>query len=107
MTNRERDHVKSHIELAIERARDGVSDSIDELDRKMRDTLNFKQIASDHAWQLVGVGAAFGFLVGVGVPKVLVRTIQLGVPLALAVQIVRKRQKRSALPPIEETGEWT
>lgn len=95
MTNKDSDHVKAHIELAIERARDGVSEKIDELDQRLRGSLDFKQIASDHAPQLMAVGAAVGFLVGFGVPKVMVRTIQLGVPLVLAVQIVRRRRQKA------------
>ena len=97
MTGSNRDHVKAHIELAIERARTGLGERIDELDEKLRGSLDVKQMASEHAPQLMAVGAAVGFLVGFGVPKVFLRTIQIGVPLALAVQIARKRRARQAL----------
>ncbi len=85
------EHTKAHIELAIERARENLGDRIDELDRRIRQKLDFEQIAKDHAPQLVATGAALGFLIGFGVPKVLLRTVQLGVPILLAVTVMKKR----------------
>jgi hypothetical protein len=102
MTN-DRDHVREHIELAIERARGEVGEHIDELDRKLRERLDFSQMAKEHAPQLMAAGAAFGFLLGFGVPKVLLRTLQLGIPLYLAVRVAKKkldeRREEEAYPP--------
>jgi hypothetical protein len=103
MTMSEREHVKEHIELAIDRARGNVGERIDELDRKLRERLDFAELAGDHAPQLLVAGAAFGFLVGFGVPRVIVRTLQLGVPIFIAVKVVRKKLEESreaeAYPP--------
>lgn len=99
----DRDHVREHIELAIERARGNVGEHIDELDRSLRDRLNMSEMASQHAPKLVAAGAAFGLLLGMGVPKLLLRTIQLGIPIFLAARVVKKKieQKREeeAYPP--------
>jgi ElaB/YqjD/DUF883 family membrane-anchored ribosome-binding protein len=95
MSKTSSDHVKAHIEVAIERAREGVSDRIDEIDRRLRGSLDMQQMASDHAPQLVAAGLAVGFLIGFGVPKVLTRAVQLGVPIFLAVQMVRKHRASS------------
>ena len=81
---------KVQIEQAIERARDGVSERIDELDSQLRTTLDVQRIAGEHAPQLVIGGLAVGFLVGFGFPKVLRRAIQIGVPLALIAYKVKK-----------------
>lgn len=74
---------KQQIEHQIERARDGVGDRIDELDRRLRTTLDFKAMAREHAPQIIAGGAALGFLVGFGLPKTLRRVIQVGIPVAL------------------------
>jgi hypothetical protein len=74
---------KQTIEREIERARDGVGHRIDELDHKLRKTLDVNTFASEHAPQLMVGGAVVGFLVGFGFPKPLMRVMQLGVPLAL------------------------
>ena len=81
---------KQQIERAIETARDGVSNRIDELDRKLRTTLDFQSIAAQNAPQLMAGGAAIGFLVGFGFPKLLRRMIAIGVPLALVAMKVQK-----------------
>lgn len=86
MSERER----QNIERSIEQARDGVGDHIDELDRKLRHSLDFKSFAADHAPQLVVGGAAVGFLVGFGFPKLLRRLVGIGVPLALVAMKVKK-----------------
>ena len=70
------------IEQSIERARDGVSDHIDELDRRLRSTLDVKSFAKEHANGIITGGAVVGFLVGFGLPKTLRRIVQIGVPLA-------------------------
>jgi|SRR5436853_6564152 len=74
---------KDVIEREIVRARDGVGRHIDELDHKLRRTLDVNTFASDHAPELAIGGAVVGFLVGFGFPKPLMRVVQLGVPLAL------------------------
>lgn len=81
---------KQTIEHEIERARDGIGSGIDELDRKLRSTLDFQTFASEHAPQLVAGGAVVGFLVGFGFPKPLRRLISLGVPLALVAYKVKQ-----------------
>ena len=86
-------HVKDHIEIAIDRARDRVSERIDALDQKLRDDLDVKRIAGEHGPQLIAAGAAFGFLLGFGIPKVLLRSAQIGVPLWLAMRVVKKRRE--------------
>lgn len=85
------DNVRSHIEIAIERARDGVSDGIDELDRRLRENLDIKKMAGENAPQLLAIGAGLGFLIGFGVPRMIVRAAQIGIPIALAVSIARKK----------------
>ena len=97
MTKTTREDVKEHIEIAIERARDGVSEHIDEIDRRLRSSLDFRQMAGDHAPQLLAAGAALCFLIGLGAPRLVTRGLQLGVPLFLAVQIMKK--KREAAQP--------
>ncbi len=86
MSERER----QNIERSIEQARDGVGEHIDELDRKLRRSLDFKSFAADHAPQLVVGGAAVGFLVAFGFPKLLRRLVGIGVPLALVAMKVKK-----------------
>ncbi len=74
---------KQTIEREIVRARDDVGHRIDELDQKVRRTLDVNTFASEHAPQLMVGGAVVGFLVGFGFPRPLMRVMQLGVPLAL------------------------
>lgn len=97
------EHVREHIELAIERARGNVGERIDELDRRIRESLDFSQLAGDHAPKLMAAGAAVGFLLGFGVPRVLLRTLQLGIPIFFAVRILKKkldeRAEEEAYPP--------
>ncbi len=81
---------KEAIERAINQARDGVGQSIDELDRQLRKKLDVEAIASRHAPQLVTGGAVVGFLVGFGFPKLLKRALQVGVPLALVAYGVKR-----------------
>jgi len=88
----EHDPEKQSIERAIVRARDGVGDRIDELDRHLRTNLSPKTIASNYAPQIIAGGAVVGVLVGFGVPKMFRRLITWGVPLAiLAVTIKNAR----------------
>ncbi len=88
------DQERQDIEREIERARDGLGDRIDELDRKVRRALDVKTFASEHAPQLVAGGAVVGFLVGFGFPKPLMRVLQFSVPLALIVYKVKKGRQR-------------
>ncbi|HEU5161859.1 MAG TPA: hypothetical protein VFV54_01820 [Thermoanaerobaculia bacterium] len=93
------EHTKQHIEIAIDRARDRVSERIDALDERIREQLNFKEMAAEHAPQLIAAGAAFGFLLGLGIPRVLLRTVQLGLPVGLAVMIAKRRRAAASHDP--------
>ena len=84
------DTEKYKVERAIESARDSVGDRIDELDRRLRKTLDLKTFASEHAPQLVAGGAVLGFLAGFGFPKPLRRLIQFGVPIAVIAYKVKQ-----------------
>ncbi|MDX1582090.1 MAG: hypothetical protein R3338_00660 [Thermoanaerobaculia bacterium] len=88
--NGDREHQKAHIELAIERARERVGDTIDELDRRVKSGLDVKSLVKDHAVELAAAGGVLGLIVGFGVPRALIRLIQIGVPLAIAIEIVRR-----------------
>jgi len=81
---------KQVIEHEITRARDGIGTGIDELDRKLRRSLDVQSYASEHTPQLLAGGAVLGFLVGFGFPKPLRQIISLGVPLALVAFKVKK-----------------
>jgi hypothetical protein len=81
---------KNDIERTIARARDGVGERIDELDRRLRSTLDVKTFVQEHAAQLIAGGAAFGFLVGFVSPRTLGRMITLGIPLAIVAMKVKK-----------------
>jgi hypothetical protein len=93
--------VREQIERSIVEARGELSDKIDQLDRKLRAELDLKKIASEHAIQLVGAGAAVGFVLGFGVPRAILRMLQIGVPIGLAVVIARRVHERQEA----ETGE--
>lgn len=80
---------KVHIERAINRARDGVSTRIDELDRRLRNDLDPKTLASQYAPQLIAGGAVVGLLVGFGMPKIFRRVITWGVPLAIVAVTIK------------------
>jgi len=83
------DHIKVHIERAIERAREGVGDGIDELDRRVRGSMDFKRKASEYAPQLMVAGAALGFVVGFGVPGLVKRALQFGIPILIALKVAQ------------------
>ena len=87
---------KETIEREIERARHGVGSDIDELDRKLRKTLDVQSFASAHAPQLAAGGAVVGFLVGFGFPRPLMRIVKLAVPLALFAYKVKKSRGNGA-----------
>jgi hypothetical protein len=84
------DDEKKDIEREIGRARDGVSERIDELDRRLRTSLDFKSAAAEHAPQIIAGGAILGFLAGFGFPKALRRTVSVGIPLALVAMKLKK-----------------
>jgi len=84
------DQQKVEIEKEIERARDGVSERIDELDARLRTQLDVKAMARAHAPELIAGGAVVGFLVGFGLPKILKRVIQVGIPLALVAYKIKQ-----------------
>ncbi len=83
---------KTDIEREIERARDDVGSHIDELDRRLRNTLDVKSMAREHAPQIIAGGAVVGFLAGFGFPKLLRRLVGIGIPLALVAMKIKSRQ---------------
>lgn len=84
---------KTSIQRSIVRARDGVGDRIDELDRTLREQYNPKSLAKTYAPQLIAGGAVLGVLVGFGMPKLFRRLVTWGVPLAiLAVTVKNARE---------------
>ena len=84
------DEEKQQLDHTIVSARDRVGDRIDELDRRLRQQLDVKAIASEHAPQLVVGGAVVGLLVGFGFPKLFKRVIQIGLPVAVIAYGVKK-----------------
>lgn len=84
---------KTQIQTQIVRARDGVGDRIDELDRHLRTNLDPKTLASTYAPQIIAGGAVLGLVVGFGLPKVFRKLVTWGVPIAiLAVTIKNVRE---------------
>jgi hypothetical protein len=81
---------KQAIEQEIGRARDGVGDRIDELDRRLRKTFDIEAAASEHAPQLMAGGAVVGFLVGFGFPKAMKLLLRLGIPIAVITVAAKK-----------------
>ena len=86
---------KQYIERAIVRARDGVGDRIDELDRHLRTNLDPKTLATTYAPQLIAGGAVLGILVGFGMPKIFRKLITWGVPLAIVAVTVKNARERN------------
>ena len=80
---------KQYIERAIVRARDGVGDRIDELDRHLRENLDPKTLARSYAPQLVAGGAVLGIIVGFGLPKVFRKVVTWGVPLGILAMTIK------------------
>jgi hypothetical protein len=85
---------KKTIERAIVRARDGVGDRIDELDRHLRTNLDPKTIAREYAPQLIAGGAVLGILVGFGMPKFFRRLITFGVPIGIIAMTLKNARER-------------
>ncbi len=92
------DEQKKSIETQIVRARDGVGDRIDELDRHLRTNLDPKTLARTYAPHLIAGGAVLGLVVGFGLPKVFRKLVTWGVPIAiLAVTVKNAREADSDL----------
>lgn len=98
------DRDREGIEIAIDRARERVGERIDELDDRLREKLDVNAMAGEHAPQLLVAGATLGLLLGLGIPKVLLRSVQLGVPLWLAVRIVKSRAAANRDPSEESAA---
>ena len=92
---------REHIERAIARARDGVSDRINELDELVRNDYNPSKLVSEHAPKIIAAGLGLGLLVGFGLPKTLRRLIAIGVPLALVTMKVRNAIAEGAHEPAQ------
>ena len=91
------DEQKEHIQRAIVRARDGVGDRIDELDRHLRTNLDPKTLARTYAPYLIGGGAVVGLLVGFGFPKVFRKLITWGVPIGIIAMTVKNARAGAQL----------
>ena len=89
MAEQEQDPEKQSIERAIVRARDGVGDRIDELDRHLRTNLNPTTLAQSYAPQIVAGGAVFGLIVGFGMPKILRRVVTWGIPIGILALTIK------------------
>lgn len=88
---------KQYIERAIVRARDGVGDRIDELDRHLRTTLDPKTLARSYAPHLIAGGAVLGVIVGFGLPKVFRKLVTWGVPLGILAMTIKNARDRDEL----------
>ena len=86
---------KQAIEKEIGRARDGVGEHIDELDRRLRKTFDIEAAAAEHAPQLMAGGAVVGFLVGFGFPKAVKMLLKVGVPIAAITFAAKKYAARN------------
>jgi hypothetical protein len=91
------DEQKEHIQRAIVRARDGVGDRIDELDRHLRTNLDPKTIARTYAPHLIAGGAVLGIVVGFGFPKVFRKLITWGVPIGIIAMTVKNAREANQL----------
>lgn len=88
---------KEFIERAIVRARDGVGDRIDELDRHLRTNLDPKTLARNYAPALMAGGAVLGVVVGFGLPKVFRKLVTWGVPLAIVAMTIKSARDKDEL----------
>jgi hypothetical protein len=91
------DEQKEHIQRAIVRARDGVGDRIDELDRHLRTNLDPKTLARTYAPHLIAGGAVLGVIVGFGLPKVFRKLITWGVPIGIIAMTVKNAREANQL----------
>lgn len=88
---------KEYIERAIVRARDGVGDRIDELDRHLRTNLDPKTLASTYAPALMAGGAVLGVVVGFGLPKVFRKMVTWGLPVAILAMTIKNVREKDEL----------
>ena len=91
------DEQKEHIQRAIARARDGVGDRIDELDRHVRTNLDPKTIARSYAPQMIAGGAVLGVIIGFGLPKVFRKLVTWGVPIGIIAMTIKNARNGSQL----------
>jgi len=91
------DEQKEHIQRAIVRARDGVGERIDELDRHVRTNLDPSALARTYAPQLIAGGAVLGVIVGFGLPKVFRKLITWGVPIAIVAVTIKNARDSNQL----------
>jgi hypothetical protein len=95
------DEQKIYIERAIARARDGVSERIDELDTRIRTDFDPRTLARTYAPHLIAGGAVVGLLVGFGVPKYFRRLVTFGVPLAMLALTIKNARNGDEYDGIE------
>lgn len=97
---------KTQLEHQIVRARDGIGSRIDELDRRLRTTLDVRSAAGEHAPELMAGGAVLGLLVGFGSPRLLKRLVQIAIPLGVIAAGAKKfKDSRDAKQqPFDDTG---
>jgi hypothetical protein len=88
---------KQTIERSIVRARDGVGDRIDELDRHLRTNLDPSTLVREYAPQLIAGGAVLGIIVGFGMPKIFRRLITWGVPIGIVAMTIKNAKERQDL----------
>lgn len=91
--------IRQQIERSIDEAREGLSERIDQLDEKLRKDFDLNKIASEHAVQLMGAGAAIGLVLGIGVPRAVLRMMQIGIPIGIAIAVAKKAHE------LQEEGE--
>ncbi|QDG53161.1 hypothetical protein FIV42_21165 [Persicimonas caeni] len=58
------DERTAEIRASIDEARRQISDSLDDIQVSVQETLDWKAWVSDHPWQAVGIGFAVGFYLG-------------------------------------------
>ncbi len=86
--------IKSKIETSIDSARRNVGKRVDQIDRKLRADLDVRRVAAENAPQLVAAGVAAGIVLGFGLPKPLLRIVQIAVPVAIAAVVAKKIAER-------------
>lgn len=91
------DDQKQQIQTQIVRARDGVGDRIDELDRRLRNDFDPKTLARTYAPHLIAGGAVLGLVVGFGLPKVFRKLVTWGVPIAIIAVTVKNAREADQL----------
>lgn len=91
------DSQKQQIQTQIVRARDGVGDRIDELDRRLRNDFDPKTLARTYAPHLIAGGAVLGLVVGFGLPKVFRKLVTWGVPIAILAVTVKNAREADQL----------